>query len=436
MRVWIDATGASLALRVFGMSPLERLLRALLASGARISEVRVELPDGEQAPSSLPSRLAAALPLRWSPGNAPLARRLQSALGEAGGEPLLALAADTVVDTRVMAQLAETTGSMAFLGAAQGDTGPGGTVMRLEHALPEISDADADLVAIAERATGSGAIAKLEDGDFDAYIVDLRRTLAPYVLRVRDAAACRRTERFLFWSNYKGSTDFMVRYVYPPLVWLLVRPLARWRVHPHWVTGVDIAATATAIPFFAAGAWLPGFALAYLMSVLDSVDGKLARLTYTSSKLGTILDHGLDVIHPPFWYLAWGWALGHASATSGPLLAAQWMFGLYVVDRLMAAAFMARTGRSIHGYTPFDEKMRTFISRRNVNLPVFMTALLIDAITPGLRAAEFTFYAIVAWQALCLVFHAARVARFWNARPLVPAATPRPRGLVSRLLSI
>ncbi|MCB1006956.1 MAG: CDP-alcohol phosphatidyltransferase family protein, partial [Acidimicrobiales bacterium] len=128
----------------------------------------------------------------------------------------------------------------------------------------------------------------------------------------------RRVERFLFWSNYKGSTDFMTRYVYPPFVWVMVRPLARLRVHPNWVTAVDILATFAAVPFFMAGAWVPGLALAYLMSVLDSVDGKLARVTFTSSKLGEVLDHGLDIVHPPVWYLAWGWALGGASTSSLP----------------------------------------------------------------------------------------------------------------------
>jgi len=44
------------------------------------------------------------------------------------------------------------------------------------------------------------------------------------------ATQARKVERFLFWSNYKGSTDFFTKYVYPPLVWLMVPPLARARV--------------------------------------------------------------------------------------------------------------------------------------------------------------------------------------------------------------
>ncbi len=46
--------------------------------------------------------------------------------------------------------------------------------------------------------------------------------------------------------------------------------------------------------------------MGWLMTFLDTVDGKLARVTVTSSRLGDVLDHGLDIIHPPLWYIAWG----------------------------------------------------------------------------------------------------------------------------------
>ena len=42
------------------------------------------------------------------------------------------------------------------------------------------------------------------------------------------------------------------------------------------------------------------------MTFLDTVDGKLARVTVTSTKLGNVFDHGIDLVHPPLWYLAWG----------------------------------------------------------------------------------------------------------------------------------
>ena len=42
--------------------------------------------------------------------------------------------------------------------------------------------------------------------------------------------------------------------------------------------------------------------MGWLMTFMDTVDGKLARVTVTSSRFGDVLDHGLDIIHPPLCY--------------------------------------------------------------------------------------------------------------------------------------
>ena len=76
------------------------------------------------------------------------------------------------------------------------------------------------------------------------------------------------------------------------------------------MTALSIVLTVAAVPLFARGHWLAGFLCAYGMSVLDSVDGKLARLTLTDTRIGNVLDHGIDQVHPPFWYFAWAWGLG------------------------------------------------------------------------------------------------------------------------------
>jgi phosphatidylglycerophosphate synthase len=414
LTVWIDATRPARELSVFGMTLLERVLRSLLQIGGELREVRIELPAGEPAPTTLPADLLDALPRRWSNADVPLAQRFRQALADAQ-EPLLALSADTVVDARLLAHFESATGSLAFV-APGTEAAPGGALLRLENELPGLTDADGDLVALAQRALASGAARTFTATEFEGYIANLRRSLAPYVLRVQDAACRDRVERFLFWSNYKGSTDFMTRYVYPPLVWRIVRPLARRRVHPNWVTGVSIAATFAAIPLFAAGAWLPGLILAYCMSLLDSVDGKLARLTFTSSRLGGVLDHGLDMVHPPLWYLAWAWALGGGHVASPPFEAALLMTAVYAVDRIIAGVFRARTRVSIHDCTALDATMRTFISRRNVNVVLFTLALALDWLWPGLHAALASFYFIVAWQVVSGLWHAERLVRFWNVR--------------------
>ena len=57
---------------------------------------------------------------------------------------------------------------------------------------------------------------------------------------------------------------------------------------------------------FGQGHYGIGLSCAWMASLLDTVDGKLARVTARSSRLGHVLDHGIDAVYPPFWYLCWG----------------------------------------------------------------------------------------------------------------------------------
>ncbi len=427
MRVWIDARQHDAGIAVFGMCLLERQLRALLGAKQAVlgidgfaqkqakvchamgrvsnfvrsqlcpTEVHIELPAGGAVPR-LPEDLLSRLPIRWHHCGEPASKRLQRLLREPAGGPVIALSADLVVDARLLEHLLWSEGSIAYV-----DETERAAVLRLEEPPP---DGD-DVFAIARGCVEQGAARCFSPDDFDPWIRELRRTLPPYVFRVRDDATRRRVERFLFDSNYKGSTDFLTKHAYPPFVWRMVGPLARRRVHPNRVTAISIAATFAAIPFFAAGLWLPGILLAFAMSVLDSVDGKLARVTFTSSTKGRLLDHGTDLVHPPIWYCAWAWGLSAGIAHSALFQASLWLAALYVVDRVLEKLFKIRTGRSLQAYRPLDVRLRTFASRRNVNLALFAVALPFGLGVPA-------FWAIVALQVATAGYHLCRLIQFWK----------------------
>jgi len=398
VRVWIDATAPESALHVFGMSLVERQLAALdrLNSSAEIASVVVEHAPG--VIPSLPPELIARLGVTLAEARGGLAERIQRALAEAG-RPLLALPGDAILDTRLLAKLLSGAESAAALG---GEAAQRTALLRLAPDA-RLAPSDArELRGFAEAQLRAGALRELSLHEIAEHITNLRRNQPAYAFRI-SAHEVAATERWLFWSNYKGSTDFLTRWVFPPFVWAALRPLARWRVHPNWVTGLAVALCFGAIPLWATQHWVLGFAAAYVMAVLDSVDGKLARLTYTTSRIGDVLDHGTDLIHPPFWYAAWAWGLaGGPHGASFDLTL--WMFVVYAFDRMLAAVFKAIAGRSIHGYAPIDVKMRTFISRRNVNLPVFTLMLPLGL---GNEAIAL----VVAWQVVCAVFHGVRTAQ-------------------------
>lgn len=401
LRVWIDATDPRSGRRLFGMPLLERLLRGLGEAGLAPEAVRIEHAAGARLPE-LPADLARRLRVRAVEAEGPAGERLARAAREAPGCALLALEGGAVVDPRLLGHVSHCHGSVA---ACAGSGEERTAVLRLEAEPPPVQARG--LAEAAGRWTAGGVLRELRLEDVPDYLPKLRRRLTAYAFRVPDAAARGRAERFLFESNYKGSTDFFTKHVYPPLVWALVRPLARLRVHPNWVSLMNVMLAAAAVPLFASAQWAAGLSAAYAMSVLDSVDGKLARLTFRASKLGHVLDHGLDVVHPPFWYSAWAFALAGGDVASGVFLASLWLAGFYFLDRIVTELFTRRTrGRSIHAYAPIDVRMRTWISRRNINVPIFTVGLIAGV-------PVWAFGGIVAWQVATLGFHALRLAQVW-----------------------
>ena len=395
--VWIDAAHGA-GERVFGLTLLERHLKGLKHRKVQPAEVIVDLGDGAHTEPHEAGRRW-PFPVRVVRNGGSVVQRIARI---AGGARVLALDAQTVVDARLYDF---TTAQPRDLAVEDG----GAAMAWIGDPAALASDAT-DL-----RGALAPALPRLTQAEFPGFIRNLRRTLPFYLFRVTNADERAKVERFLFWSNYKGSTDFFTKYVYPPLVWVMVRPLARTHVHPNWVTIISIVLTFAAVPLFGAGYFLAGFLCAYGMSVLDSVDGKLARLTFTDSKLGTVLDHGLDLVHPPFWYCAWAYGLSHGDVWSPVFLASLLMLVLYVIDRLILKVYPTRFGRGLHTHAPMDGFVRTFISRRNINLPLFTVGYV-----AGLGIE--TIYLIVFWQAATCVYHGARTA--WILAYDRPAQAP------------
>jgi phosphatidylglycerophosphate synthase len=383
------------------MSLIERHLKAARHQKIELSEVIVDVGAGGAEPNFvLEPRLKCPVRITQTPGT--VGERLAAALGDG---PLLATDAASLVDARLYGYLGTHAGSRVAAVAAPNE---GAVIGRIEPGDRAKLAASATTLAAA-----LAGLPALTQAAFPAFIRKLRRSTPYYLFRVDTPSAAGEVERFLFWSNYKGSTDFFTKYVYPPLVWLMVPPLARARVHPNTVTAISILLTVLAVPLFATGHFLGGFLCAYGMSVLDSVDGKLARLTFTDSWLGNILDHGLDLVHPPFWYLAWAWGLTDGNLSSPAWTAGLVMLGLYILDRLILAIYPRRFHKGLHTHAPIDGLVRTFISRRNINLPLFTVGYYIGLGVP-------TLYLIVVWQALTCLYHGGRTVWIFCLERAVP----------------
>jgi phosphatidylglycerophosphate synthase len=233
-----------------------------------------------------------------------------------------------------------------------------------------------------------------------AYDSQLRKVAPPFVLpALGPAKDLERIENQVFAASYKGITDLVTKWVFPRPARAVVRFLALRGVRPNAVTSVSYVLAVAVTWLFAEGWFATGLVLGWLMTFLDTVDGKLARCTLTTTRFGNVFDHGLDLVHPPIWWAAWAIAL--PGGIGAHELAFWVVVGGYVLGRALEGTFSLAFGIPFFVWRPFDGVFRQVIARRNPNLLLLSASLIV-----GQPAWGFT--AIAVWTAICVVITAAR----------------------------
>lgn len=235
---------------------------------------------------------------------------------------------------------------------------------------------------------------------------ELRKRDRPFVLRL-DPDKPEQVERAAYEAAYKGVTDILTLYLWRNAAFYLTRWAARARVSPNLVTLVGAILSLLAFVLFWNGQYWWGVVSGFIFMVLDTVDGKLARVTGTSSKWGEVFDHGIDIIHPPFWYWAWEHGLTAYGRPLEPVFATMVLLAIvggYVAQRLIEGLFIRQLKMEIHVWRPIDSKFRLITARRNPNMIILVAALILRRPEIGLE--------LVAWWTLAsLIFHAVRLAQ-------------------------
>lgn len=241
------------------------------------------------------------------------------------------------------------------------------------------------------------------------YIAILRKRLKPVVMPLT-AQNVPAAERATFAGAYKGVTDVVTKYVWPVPARHVTRWCARAGISPNAVTLASLVLVFAAMALFAQGQFLAGLAAAWVMTFLDTVDGKLARVTLTSTRFGNVFDHGIDMVHPPFWWLAWHWGCVDAGvAYPWPAAIVAVTFAGYVVLRLLEGAFILRHGFQMHVWRRFDSLFRLVVARRNPNLIVL--SLFVLAGEPGWGLAM-----VALWTVLSIGVHGVQLVQGELAR--------------------
>ncbi|MET4595879.1 MULTISPECIES: CDP-alcohol phosphatidyltransferase family protein [unclassified Sphingomonas] len=232
----------------------------------------------------------------------------------------------------------------------------------------------------------------------------LRKREKPFAERLTPEAVPA-IERASYVGAYKGVTDLLTKYLWPEWALAITRVCARAGITPNQVTAMGSLLCIVATVAFWYGWFWTGLATGLVFMVLDTVDGKLARCTITASKLGNAWDHGVDLVHPPFWW--WAWAAGCAPYGRALddrtfwIVIGTMLFG-YVAQRLIEGAFIVRFGMHIHVWERFDSWFRLITARRNPNMVILFAGLVVTRPDWGIIG-------VAGWTAISLVVHLVRL---------------------------
>lgn len=344
----------------------------------------------------------------WGMDVAERTRRIATAAGlsprQGGDAPALLVNAAFAFDPPWLRHIAAHPGLVLTLGG----------VPVLAHAIAaQDSQAVADAMAQQCRLDSHGALQILafEDGPTIENKA-LRKRETPFVTPLRPDTV-RTIERASYFGAYKGVTDILTKYLWPEWALVLTRICARIGLTPNMVTTIGAVLCVLATWCFAEGRYWLGMALGLGFMVLDTVDGKLARCTITSSAWGNVFDHGMDLVHPPFWWWFWAtglvhWGLAYDTETFW------WVQGViqlgYWVQRAIEGVFMRQNGQMhIHVWRRFDSKFRLITARRNPNMVILFIATALGRPDVGLILVAW-------WTAISCLVHGIRLVQAWIVR--------------------
>jgi phosphatidylglycerophosphate synthase len=246
---------------------------------------------------------------------------------------------------------------------------------------------------------------RLELAEMAAFNVALRSARPPVLERITEQRK-NELENLLYGNAYRGITDLVTKFVFPRPARMLVHLCARLGLTPNVVTSIGFLLVLLACYFFLEGQYVAGLVAGWVMTLLDTVDGKLARVTVRSSRFGHLYDHLIDLVHPPFWYVFWGMSLVPPPMMFGLDLDAlsRLLIAAYAAGRIVEVIFNQLGNCTIFTWRPFDAWFRLVTARRNPCMILLTLSVL-------LGRPDWGFLSVVGWTALTTTVMIVRLLR-------------------------
>ncbi|MGB5745110.1 MAG: CDP-alcohol phosphatidyltransferase family protein [Sedimenticolaceae bacterium] len=231
--------------------------------------------------------------------NVRLTRRLGLALLEnletpaPGPDPLLLMRADSVFEERLAKELIKCPGVLPVAPSSAGLTALAACV-ESEQAAGAMELLRKEVLT--ETAIREAGLKPMQAADMvGLYDAALRKRAPPWAFRLMPSNTAQ-IEKITFDGAYKGVTDLVTKFIFPGPTFHITRLLSQTKTTPNVVTTASLVFTILFFPLVLNGYFLAGVGCIWAMALLDTVDGKLARVTLTSTQFGRVYDHGIDLV--------------------------------------------------------------------------------------------------------------------------------------------
>jgi phosphatidylglycerophosphate synthase len=398
---------------LFGVSMLERLLRVAQRLGFSQALIVSNAPDAIAARLAKPSwaRAKVALDFRRRETDPLLINDVAPA-----AERILLVSAGFYYDARLLKALSGKHKSTLLVDSAPPSlTRPlrknEGVHVRVAALLERAWLARRDYgISLFDQLSSDAAAGRIEVCDAAAeptYVTALRKHVRPVFFPAPPPELVALAEEFPRNVAQNGVLDFP-GFLDSPIEDWIVRKICRTSIRPNQVTFVTMLIGLAVTALFATGHLWWGVALAYVIEVLDGVDGKLARTKVETTPTGE-WEHEVDYAIELSWWTALAFHFHGAGLSS-----AFWLLALSVlsdlVDRLAKRAVKKKVGRNLDDVSNFDRFVRCIGARRNVNIWILIAALVLGDGVNG-------FVLICFWGAATATAHVVRALQIPNRSP-------------------
>ncbi|MBO3841630.1 MAG: CDP-alcohol phosphatidyltransferase family protein [Candidatus Brockarchaeota archaeon] len=232
--------------------------------------------------------------------------------------------------------------------------------------------------------------------------VELKRRVSPVCVKIDSRQSIELAKRRLVFRTQKGL--HFTSYINKPVEDYIVYHVADLP----WITPNRITILANVTALLVATLFLSGYVKiaaisAYLVGILDGLDGKLARVRGILTKLGYI-EHTFDMLYEQAWYICFSLSLCFSENSHLPLVLGLCMLLADSFVRHCYMQFKETMGRALTAYTDFDRLFARMDGRRNVYVLYMILFSLLDR-------PLYAMYAMLMHSSVTAVIYAVRAVQ-------------------------